>query len=397
MAFDVARVRGLYPTLGGGTAHLDGSFSALMPESVIRAIITTLRASPTQPGSASARSNRSADSVQSAREAIADLVGGSADSVVLGGNLTTVLSRFAALASRDWRLGDEIVLNRLDHEANIRPWVSAARQAGAVVRWAEADLETGELPAWQYDRLINRHTRIVTVPLANPSTGSVPDVAAIAARAHDAGALVVVDAGAAIPHMPVDLATLGADLIGVSGRTFGGPTVGAIAARPWLLNEIDAERPRTTPQKFELGSLPVELMDGLTASIDHLAGMDEAAFGNRRERLRSSIAAASEHERFVFTRLESGLRKLSGVTLLGSPTNRVPALAFTVRGNSPAKVGHHLAEHNVSVWTGACGMPQLMSALGVDELGGVVHVGLMPHSTRGEVDQLINRLGDLVP
>ncbi|HSY16119.1 MAG TPA: cysteine desulfurase-like protein [Jatrophihabitantaceae bacterium] len=396
MAFDVARVRGLYPTLGSGTAHLDGPFSALQPETVVRAIITTLRASSAQPGSTSASSARAATSVEAARRAIADLLGGSPDAVVLGGNLSTLLSRFASLLSRDWQLGDEIVLNRLSWDANIRPWLAPARSAGLIVRWAEADLETGALPDWQYDRLIGRRTRIVTVPLANPTTGAVPDIRAIADRAHEVGALVIVDAAAALPHLPVDIAELGADLIGVSARTFGGPTVGAVIARAGLLYELDSDVPGTVPQKFELGGLPVELLDGLTAAVDHIALLDEAAFGSRRERLLASIGAVAVHEQRLFTRLESGLRALPGVTVLGTSAERVPVLAFTVHGYHPEKVGDYLAQHGVSVWTGPDGMSELMHTIGVDELGGAIHVGLMPHTTRAEVERLISQLKALL-
>jgi cysteine desulfurase family protein (TIGR01976 family) len=395
MAFDVARVRGLYPTLGGSDAHLDGPFSALQPESVIRAIITTLRSAPSQPGSASPHSIRTAGSVDAARAAIADLLGGSADGVVLGGNLSTLLARFAAIVSRDWQLGDEIVVNRLDHDANLAPWVAAARSVGVVVRWAEADVETGELPDWQYDKLINRRTRVVTVSLANNATGMIPDIAAIAKRAHRVGALVVVDAAAAVPHIAVDAEQLGADLIGVSARTFGGPSVGAVLARPGLLAELDLEGRLPLPQRFELGSLPIELLDGLTAAVEHLAGLDEAVTGTRRQRLVASAETAGAYEQRLLAHLDLTLRSLPLVTVLGAAGERVPVAAFTVRGHTPAAVGRHLAARGVSVWTGAIGMSQLMNVLGVDELGGAVHVGLMPHSTRPEIDRLIRALGDL--
>ena len=150
LPFDVARVRGLYPTLGAGIAQLDGSYSALQPETVIRAIITALRASPAQPGSVSPRSQLSERTVANARRAIADLVGGAPEDVVLGGNVSTLLQRFAWLVGREWQLGDEIVVSRLDHDANLRPWLSAAKTVGAVVHWSEIDVETGSLPDWQY-------------------------------------------------------------------------------------------------------------------------------------------------------------------------------------------------------------------------------------------------------
>jgi cysteine desulfurase family protein (TIGR01976 family) len=404
MSFDVARVRGLYPTLGASVAHLDGGYSALQPETVIRAIITTLRSSPAQPGSQSPRSQRSSTAVANARGAVGDLVGAGPQDVVLGGNVSTLLQRFADILSREWELGDEIVVSRLDHDANVRPWVTAARAIGVGVRWAEVDVETGELPEWQYEKLIGRATRLVTVPLANPATGVVPDVRRIAELAHRAGALVVADAGFAVAHLPLDLEALGADLLSVSMSTFGGPTVGALVARPGLLQEISDDSEETDPHRFEVGSLPIELIDGVTAAVDHLASLDEWASGTRRDRVITSIRAVGAQQSMLFEALEPRLRAIPGVTVLGGPVDeldepaleRVPVAAFTVAGMEPAKVGHFLQAHGVSVWTGPSGMSELMRVLGVDELGGAVHLGVMPHTTAGELDQLVRALRELV-
>ncbi len=264
-----------------------------------------------------------------------------------------------------------------------------------VVRWAEADLETGELPAWQYEHLINRRTRIVTVPLGNPATGAVPDLRSIAELAHRHGALVVVDAGAALPHLPLDMNTLGADLIAFSAATFGGPTVAAVVARPGLLLEIEGDVRLPVPQRFELGPLPIELLDGFTAAVDHLAGLDERATGTRRQRLVASLTAAGNYERLLYERLDTGLRYMRGVTVLGTATARLPAIAFTVARHSPDEVGDLLQRRGVSVWTGPSGMGQLMSAIGVDETGGAAYAGLMPHTTAGEIEQLLDALSSL--
>lgn len=392
MSFDTARVRGLYPTLGAGTAHLEGSFGALQPESVIRAIISTLRSSPAQPGSRSPRSQRSAASVFQARRAVADLVGSAAEDIVLGQSVPALLTRLAMQVSPDLRLGDEIVLNRADSDAVVLPWMRAARTSGGVVRWAELDLETGELPAWQYEQLVTGRTRVVTVPLANPAVGYVPDVRAIADIAHQHGALVVVDAGAALPHVPVDLAELGADVIALSAAAFGGPTVAALAARPGLLAEL-----RSVPGAIglEFGPLPVELLDGLTAAIDHLATLSLDAQGTRRERIRESIRAAAAHEGILFDRLIEELRDLPGVALLGTTAARLPMAAFAVSRFEPDQVGDHLLRHGVSVWTGPSGLAQLMAASGADELGGMSYVGLMPYSTKVEVDQFLLAMASL--
>jgi len=396
MSFDVARVRGLYPTLGGGIAYLDGNFSALLPETVIRAIITTLRSSPSQPGSQSARSQRAAASLDNARRAIGDLIGAPPDCVVFGSNVSVLMEQFAALIAREWQLGDEIVISRLDHDGTVRPWLTAAKTVGAIVRWAEVDVETGELPEWQYDRLISRRTRLVTVPLANVATGAIPNARRIADLAHAVGALVVVDAGAALPHLPLDLAELGCDLIGVPVESFGGPTVGAMIAREGLLYELDEDSIAPVPARYELGDLPVEMLDGVVAAVDHLASLDEWAGGSRRERLVASLRAAGEYERALFAVLDRRLRAMPGVTVLGSPTNRVPLVSFAIDGRKAFEIGDYLKSRGISVWTGPSGMSLFMSTFGADELGGTVHVGLMPHTTRAEIEQLARALDEFV-
>jgi cysteine desulfurase family protein (TIGR01976 family) len=397
MSFDLARVRGLYPTLGAGTAHLEGAFAALQPESVIRAIIATLRSSPAQPGSASARSQRAADSVLSARRAVADLVGTTPESVVLGATQAGLLSRFARLLSLEWQLGDEVLLSRMDTDSTVLPWTRAARSAGGAVRWAEVDLETGELPTWQYEELISDLTRIVTVPLGNPATGTVPDVRAIADRAHRHGALVLVDAGAAVPHLPLSLHELGADLLSFSAASFGGPTVATLAARSGLLHDIDGDIRLPAPQRFEPGPLPIELVDGLTAAVDHLAELAPGLPGTRRDRVLEGVASAGAYTRHLYERLDSGLRSMRSVTVLGASTERLPVAAFTVAGFSPAHVADFLQRRGVSVWTGPTDMTELVASYGADELGGAVYVGLMPYTAPHEIEHLLEALDDLIP
>ena len=395
LSYDVARVRGLYPTLGAATVHLDGSFSALQPESVIRAIISALRSSPAQPGSHSARSQRGAAIATQARSAVADLLGVTPDCVVLGASQASLLMRFASLLSREWQLGDEVVVNRMDADIAWAPWVRAARSVGGIVQWAEVDLETGELPDWQYERLVGDHTRIVTLPLANAATGTVPHVEAITEIAHAHGALVVVDAGAAVPHLALDLDEIGADLLSFNAATFGGPTVAAVVARPGLLDELETIPGGAAPQRFEAGPLPIELLDGLTASIDHLADLSQHAEGSRRERLVTSLTEVGDYEHYLYEYLDDGLRSLRGVTVLGTATDRLPMAAFTVAWHTPAQVGDHLQRSGISAWTGPPGLTELLTAFGADEIGGATYVGIMPHTTRAELDILLNALDGL--
>lgn len=390
-SLDVARVRGLYLTVGGGVATLDGPLGMLQPESVTRAIVATLRAAPAQPGSASMRSRRTSAAIVQARCAFADLVGSTTESVLLGSTVFALQLHLAELLRPTFRLGDQIVLSRLDSDAIVTPWVRAARDAGVGVRWAEVDLETAELPVWQYEQLITPHTRLVTVPIGNVATGTLPDVAAIAEMAHAAGALVLVDACASAAHVPLDIAELGADLLTLSATSFGGPTVAAVISANGLLATLQA----TSPLSLESDALPVELIDGATASIDHLAGLSEFAAGSRRERLAVSIAAAGEHTAALWDHFAAGVSDLRHVTVLGGLGRRLPVFALAVADHEPGEVGEFLGRRGVSVWTGPSGMSQLLAAFGADEYGGAVFGGFMPHTTRIEVDRLLMGLAAL--
>src|SRR5919206_3408616 len=184
---DVARVRGLFPGLADGFVHTDGPAGGLQPESVARAVGHALRMPVAERGGVFPASGRAEAMVTAARSAIADLVGGVPGGVVLGPSMTSLTYTFARALARTWRAGDEVVVSRLDHDANIRPWLQAAEAVGATVRWAEVDIETGELPAWQYDELLGERTRLVALPAASNAIGTRPDVGAIAARAHAVG------------------------------------------------------------------------------------------------------------------------------------------------------------------------------------------------------------------
>jgi cysteine desulfurase family protein (TIGR01976 family) len=276
-SFDVARVREGYPALRDGHAYLDGAAGTQVPSVVIEAIAGAYRAGIGNTGGAFAASARSAAIAAGARQAIADLVGGVAEGVVLGPSATALTYRIAAALAKSWAPGDEVVVSRLDHDSNIRPWLQAAQRAGATARWAEPDLETGELPARQYADLIGPRTRVVAVTAASNVLGTRPDVPAIAALAHAAGALCYVDGVHATPHVPVDIAVLGADFYTTSAYKWSGPHVAAVVAAPPLLETLRPDKlapsPDEIPDRFERGTLPFADLAGITAAVNHLAGL----------------------------------------------------------------------------------------------------------------------------
>ncbi|MCW2575264.1 MAG: csd [Modestobacter sp.] len=396
---DVARVRGLFPGLSDGLLHADGPGGALVPESVVRAVSQAMRVPIANRGGVFAASARAEQLVSGARSAVADLAGGAPSGVVLGANMTSLTYAVARALGKHWRRGDEIVVSRLDHDANIRPWLQIADELGMVVKWAEVDIETGELPDWQYDELLTDRTRLVAVTAASNAIGTCPDVAAIAMRAHRVGALVYVDAAHAAPHMPLDVAELEADFLAVSAYKWCGPHVGALVARPELLDELRPDKlvpaPDRVPDRFEQGTPPFELYAGVAASVDHLAGLCPDATGTRRERLTASMAAVSSYEETLFDRLDGALRSMAHVQVLGSPRHRMPTLSFTVSRMRPRQVTRELARRGVCAWDGDFYSRELFDAIGVNETGGAVRLGLLHYNTLEEVDHLIDHVSDL--
>ncbi|HEX3815225.1 MAG TPA: cysteine desulfurase-like protein [Mycobacteriales bacterium] len=400
MAFDVFRVRGLFPALIDGYVHLDSPTATLVPESVSRAVAEAIRVPYAPPEGPSVASARAAAVLTAARRAVADLTGGDPAGVILGPDPTTITYTLARTLAKTWRIGDEIVVSRLDHDANIRPWVHAASYAGATVRWAEVDVETCELPTWQYEQLINEHTKFVAITAASSVVGTRPEVRKIADMAHAVGALVHVDGVHASTHMPIDVADLGADFFVTAANTWCGPHIAAAVAAPEVLDRLHPDKlvptPDSVPERFEGSPMAYELLAGLPAAVDHLAALDPAATGSRRERVLASMAAVEDYERGLFARLVSGLRWLSPVTLMGDAgtSKRAPTVAFMFSGHKPRAVVEELARRKISAWDGDCYAHELMEAVGAAELGGVIRVGLAHYTSAYDVDRLLDTLQD---
>jgi cysteine desulfurase family protein (TIGR01976 family) len=398
---DVARVRGLFPALSDGFVHTDGIAGALLPESVAQAVGQAMRMPVAGRGGVFPSSGRAEAIVSAARSALADLVGGVPGGVVLGPNMTTLTYEMARALARTWHPGDEIVVSRLDHDANIRPWLQAASQTGVLVRWAEVDIETGELPSWQYEELLTRRTRLVAVTGASSAIGTCPDIGAISARAHAVGALVYVDGTHLAPHRYLDRVALGADLLALSLNKFGGPHVGAVIAEPDLLAQLEPDKllpaPTRVPDRFELGTSPVELLAGVPAAVEHLASLCAEASGSRRERLARSMAAVFGYENPLFQWLDEALRSMRHVQVIGAPHRPIPALSFTVAGMRPRQVAAELSRRGICAWDGDAYARELFDALGVSEQGGAVQLGLLHYNTAEEVGYVIDAVAALRP
>jgi cysteine desulfurase family protein (TIGR01976 family) len=399
VAFDVNRVRAAYPALADGYAYLDGAAGTQVPSAVIEAIADAYRSGIGNAGGAFPASGRSDAIVAECRRALADLTGGHPDGVILGPNMTTLTYRLAETLARHWGPGDEVVVSRLDHDANIRPWVQAAARRGAAVRWAEIDTSTAELPVGQYRELLCERTRLVAVTAASNVVGTRPDVAAIADAAHAAGALCYVDGVHATPHVPVDVRALGADFYATSAYKWSGPHVGTVVADPALLETLRPDKlapaPDGVPGRFERGTAPFADLAGVTAAVEHLAALDGSASGSRRERLLASMAAVERYEMRLFERLLGGLTSMRHVTLFGKAARRTPTAFFTVAGFSPRQVAERLAARQVNVWNGDNYAWELAGAFGLRDSGGAVRGGLVHYNDEDDVDRLLAAVAEL--
>jgi len=399
VAFDVTRVRAAYPALADGYAYLDGAAGTQVPASVIAAISGAYEAGLGNSDGAFPASARSDAIMARCREAVADLVGGDPAGVVLGPNMTTLTYRLAAALAARWRPGDEVIVSRLDHDANVRPWAQAAGRAGAVVRWAEIDAATGELPAEQYASLLGDRTKLVAVSAASNIIGTRPDVAAITGMARAAGALSYVDGVHATPHGPVDVGALGADFYATSAYKWSGPHIGTVIASPALLEALHPDKlvpaPDEVPERFEYGTPPFADLAGVTAAVDHLAGLDDAAAGTRRERILASMAAAEAHEQRLFGELLGGLDAMQHVTTYGKAARRTATAYFTVAGHTPRQVASHLANRRINVWHGDNYAWELTGALGIRDSGCAVRAGLVHYNDQTDVTRLLEAVAEL--
>ncbi|NYD42893.1 cysteine desulfurase-like protein [Nocardioides panaciterrulae] len=396
MTYDLARIRSDFPALEHGVAHFDGPGGSQTPRQVADAVSATLTAGLANRGSVTDAERRAEDVTRAARAAMADFLGAEAEGVVFGRSMTQLTFDLARTLAQGWGAGDEIVVTRLDHDANIRPWVLAAGRAGATVRWLDFDPATAELD--DIAPLLSERTRLVAVTGASNLFGTRPDVAAIAAQAHAVGALVHVDAVHLAAHAAVDKAGLGADFVACSPYKFFGPHHGVLAASAALLETLHPEKllpsSDAVPERFELGTLPYEMLAGTTAAVDYIAGLASDA-EDRRTAVVESMTALDEHETRLMARLLDGLGDLDRVTLHGRPARRTPTALFTVDGLSPREVHEGLAKVGVNAPASHFYALEASRHTGLGDAGGV-RVGLAAYTSEDDVNRLVRGLQGLL-
>jgi cysteine desulfurase family protein (TIGR01976 family) len=374
-----------FPGLSDGWARLDGAAGSQVVDSVIEAMSAWMRSgSMANQGGIFKHSGETDALVASTRSACATLLGGEPEGIVFGPSFTATTMRFAATVVSTLSPGDEIVVTRLDHDSNVRPWVIAAERAGATVRFAEPIERTLELPASAVEAVLSERTRWVAVTAASNAIGTVPDLLGIVAAARAVGARVYVDAVHATPHRRYDLASLGADVIACSAYKWFGPHVSVLCASPALLEEYFPDKlkpsPDNVPDRYELGTLPFESLAGVRAAAEYMLELD--------------FEAVRAHEEGLLRAALDGLGGMDHVTLYGDAEDRAPTLMFTVAGMHPDDVASALSEREIAVWNGNYYAWELEQVLGLAPHGGI-RAGFLHYNSAADTERLLAAVAEL--
>jgi cysteine desulfurase family protein (TIGR01976 family) len=403
--FDVEAVREQFPALGrtyngSGVVYFDGPGGSQAARQAIDAMAGYMERGGANLHGVFPTSTETEEILAGTRETAADFLGAAPDEVAFGANMTTLTFAISRALAKEWDETSEIVVTELDHRANVDPWLIAAREKGAKVRWVRVDPETLTLVTEDLERNINDRTKLVAVGLASNAVGTVNDVAAVAEMAHSVGAIVAVDAVHAAPHIPVDRDAIGADVITCSAYKFFGPHVGVTAIKRELFERLNVYRldpaPHDIPDKLETGTQNHEGIAGVNGAIDFIASLGEGA--SRRERLTSAMSAIEEYEADLAARFRAGLRGLPGVKLYAAPegVRKTPTIAFRVEGCSTHEVCVRMLQHGFFVAAGDFYASTIAERLGIKDSGGFVRAGLAPYNTQEEVDRFVTGLERLV-
>jgi cysteine desulfurase family protein (TIGR01976 family) len=399
--FDPNAVRPLFPSLarevaGRPAVFTDGPAGTQVPTPVIDAMADHLRCGTANHGGGFVTSEESDALTADARQAVADLMRARSDEIVFGQNMTSLTFAMSRAIARTWNPGDEVIVTRLDHDANITPWVMAADDRGANVRWVDFDPADG-LDYDGLEELLTDRTRLVAVTAASNALGLRVDVARVATMAHAAGAFVYVDAVHYTPHDIVDVQAAGADFLAASAYKFYGPHTGLLFGKREHLERFEAYKvrpaPADPPGKWETGTQSFESLAGVTATVDYLASL--GAGSTRRERIVTATAAIGEHESRLADRFVAGIEAIPGITLYGpgaDPAARVPTFSIGIDGVPAAAAQRALGAEGIFTWAGHYYAVAVMERLGVLDSGGLLRIGFVHYNTADEVDRVLTSL-----
>src|SRR5215210_4586713 len=399
--FDVEAVRAQFPALsrlhgGKPVAYFDGPGGSQVARPSIDAMTRYMERGGANLHGVFPTSTETEEILARTRQACSAFLGAEPDEVAFGANMTTLTLAISRALSRTWDEDSEIVVTELDHRANVDPWIIAAREKGARVRWIGVDPETLTLDQRDIDKEINPNTKLVAVGLASNAVGTVNDVAAVAERARAAGAVVAVDAVHAAPHLPMDMDAIGADVLTCSAYKFFGPHVGVTAIKRELFERMDVYRldpaPDHIPDKLGTGTQNHEGIAGVKGALDFIASLGDGA--SQREKLASAMRTIEEHEAVLAETFRAALRDLLGVKLYAAPdsVHKTPTIAFRVEGHAPEEVCSHMLEHGFFIAAGDFYASTLAQKLGISDSDGFIRAGLAPYNTEGEVVKFVEAL-----
>ena len=413
--FNVEEIRRQFPALqeefsGRAAIFFDNPGGTQVHESVIAAMVDYLRRSNSNTHGLFETSQRTDAVIEAAHQAVADLLGCDGDEVVFGNNMTSLTFHVSRSLARELEPEDEVVVTRLDHDANVMPWVLAAQEKGARIRWADVDVESGTLDMEDVRRQITPRTKIVAVGYASNATGTINDVGTIIGWAGEVGALTFVDAVQYAPHGLIDVEALGCDFLACSSYKFFGPHSGQLFGKREHLERLQAYRVRPAgdqpPGKWETGTQNHEGMAGVAAAVDYLAGLGVEYGGaqptdSRRDKLIAAWSVIGEHERQLTERLVTGLLSVPGIRIYGLTERadwdrRVATVAVRKHGTTPEQLALALADENIFAWNGSFYAQSFSERMGVEESGGWLRLGLVHYNTVDEIDHCVRALESIV-
>ncbi|TPN01065.1 cysteine desulfurase-like protein [Mesorhizobium sp. B2-1-3A] len=406
MDFPIEAVRGKFPALslsdkGRRRIYLDNPAGTQVPQAVADAVSRCLLTTNANLGGYFETTVAAQAVVDEAHQAMADFLGAaSPEEIIIGANMTTLTYHMSRTLGRSLKPGDEIILTRMDHEGNVSPWLQLAEDLGLVVRWLPFDEQSWQVEEATLAGLLSDKTRLVALNYASNLTGSINRVRSLTAVAKQAGALVYVDAVQFAPHGLIDVQDLGCDFLICSAYKFFGPHMGILWGRRDVIEGLKPYKCRCSsnglPERFELGTPQIELMAGLTAAVDHFAGLGEAAgeTGSRRQKIARAFEVSIAYENPLAQRLIDGLSDIPGLTIHGITDpkrlgDRVPTVSFTVDGIVPETIVRQMNAENIFLWSGHNYAWEIVHQLGIPAEQGVVRIGIAHYNTAAEIDETL--------